>query len=272
MVQVDVFWSFGLGAGFAAAAARQIGKQDDPFESKFFVKNLIFLSCFFVPSGAILLWGFPEWETMQVGTYKTIPAWLVGAFTLTNVTQGILGYWLAWKLIRGGNYRGAWMLCGLGYFLMFFILVHGWDGMGYQRFFYSCSWWGGARECTPWTPETYWVLKWATLSPVAWTLYAMGAVMLPLLFYWMSDWVKRGYELGDVDKERAVNTSRMDIVKVILRLVFVHVLGAAIVSSLLIHWLGWYIGVPLFLVLAYFLMVRRGGLTDRDMQKIILKP
>jgi len=269
MVQVDVFWSFGIGAGFAAAASAHIGEKDDPFEGKHFVKTLIYLSCFFVPSGAILLWGFPEWETMQVGTYQTIPAWLVGVFTLTNVTQGILGYWLAWKFIRRGNPRVAWMLCGLGYFLMFFILVHGWDGTGYQRFFYSCSWWGSS-ECVPWTEGSYSVLRWTLSSPVAWTLYAMGAVMIPVMLYWMSDWVIKGYEKGE--GALAGRTGHMAVVKVLLRLVFVHILGAAIVASLLVLWLGWWLGVPLFCALAYLLMLRPGGITDKEIRKIIREP
>lgn len=278
MVQVDVFWSFGLGAGFAAAAARQLKKEEKPWENIYFVKNLLYLSIFFVPSGATLLWGFPEWETMQVGTYKTIPAWLVMLFTMTNVTQGILGFWLAYRLIRAGNSYGAWLLCGLGYFCMFFILVHGWDGMGYQRFFYTCTWYG-SDECTLWSAGNYAALKWA-VGPVALTLYAMGVVMLPLLFYWMSDWTKRGYELGGVDSARALETSRWDITSAILRLVFVHILGSVIVASLLIRlvtWItgsvaaGWILGLAGFAVAAYFVMVRKGGLSHREVNRIILE-
>lgn len=264
MVQVDVFWSFGIGAGMAAAAAKQIRDLDAPFENRYFIKTMVYLSCFFVPSGSILLWGFPEWETMQAGTYRTIPAWLVGLFTLTNVTQGILGWWLAWKSIRAGNERTAWVLCGLGYFAMFFILVHGWDGMGYQRFFYSCSWWGGDRACVPWQPGSYGVLRWALLSPVAWTLYAMGAVMIPLILYWMSAWVKEGQELVC---SRSQPQGR--IIKIMARLVFGHLLGAAIVASLLVHWLGWGIGGTIFIIAAYFGLVRPGGLTDRELGRLL---
>ena len=269
MVQVDIFWSFALGAGFAAAAARQIKREETPFEGKYFVRNLLYLSILFVPSGATLLWGFPEWETMQVGTYKTIPAWLVMLFSMTNVTQGILGYWLAWLLIRKNNIYGAILLCLLGYFCMFFILVHGWDGTGYQRFFYSCTWWGTCA-CQLWAKGNYGLFKWL-VSPVALTLYAMGVVMLPLLFYWMSDWAKTGYDLGNVDAERAGKTTRWDITKSILRLVFVHTLGGAIAASFMVRYLGWFFGLCLFAVLAYFLMVRRGGLTHREADRIILE-
>jgi len=274
MVQVDVFWSFAFGAGFASAAMRQLKNQDKPFESKFFVKTLLYLSIFFVPSGATLLWGFPEWETMQVGRYETIPAWLVLLFTLTNVTQGILGYWLAYLLIRKNNFYGAFLLTGLGYFCMFFILVHGWDGTGYQRFFYSCSDWG-ARQCVQlwapigvsWNSALHW-LSWLK-SPVAVTLYAMGVVMLPVVFYWMSDWIKKGYQLGEVaNKKRAEKISRLTIIFILMRLVFIHCLGSAIVASLLIHGftkllnstaLGWILGILVFIVLSYFIMIKRLG-------------
>lgn len=73
MVQVDIFWSFAIGAGFAASADKQLENEDKPFESKGFIKNLLWLSIFFVPSGATLLWGFPAWETMQVGTLRRFP-------------------------------------------------------------------------------------------------------------------------------------------------------------------------------------------------------
>jgi len=277
MVQVDIFWSFALGAGFAASAARQLKTEDKPFESKYFVKTLLYLSIFFVPSGATLLWGFPEWETMQAGTYKTIPAWLVMLFTMTNITQGILGYWLVSKLIRRDNFSGAWLLMTLGYFCMFFILVHGWDGTGYQRFFYSCTDWG-SDQCAPWSRGNYALSGWLK-SPVAVTLYAMGVVMLPLLFYWMSGWIKAGYQLGGAPGERAAKTSQIIIVLVILRIVFVHTLGSAIVASLLIHGItsvmgtapGWILGILAFAILEYFIELRGLGLLSRDIKKITLQ-
>jgi hypothetical protein len=256
MVQVDVFWSFALGAGFAACAARQLKKEEKPFESKYFVKTLLYLSILFVPSGATLLWGFPEWETMQAGTYKTIPAWLVMLFSITNVTQGILGYWLGYRLVRKGNGYGAWLLVVIGYFCMFFILVHGWDGMGFQRFFYICTWYG-SDECVPWSKGSYAVLKWAK-GPVALTLYAMGAVMLPVLFYWMTGFIKSGYDAEGIGKQGAKTPSRLGMLFIILRLVFIHSLGAAIVASILVHKMGWILGIIAFIVL--FMLIEIKGL------------
>ena len=98
MVQVDVFWSYAIGAGFAAAAAEQIRKKEAAgefrlLENASFARALIFLGALFAPSGICLLWAFPGWETMYVArTWDDIPAWLVAAFAVTNVTQGILGF------------------------------------------------------------------------------------------------------------------------------------------------------------------------------------
>ncbi len=128
MVQIDIFWSFAVGAGFATCASTGLENVEKPFESRAFLLNLLWLSVFFVPSGAVLLWGFPAWETMQVGTYETIPAWLVALFCGTNITQGILGFWIAYKLIRAKKTYLAHLMWIVGYFLMLFVLVHGWDG------------------------------------------------------------------------------------------------------------------------------------------------
>ena len=97
MVEVDVFWSYAIGASFALGSfrqlrklraesgaegsyglkdmldvrkiAREIEKGDSAFNNEYFVKMLLFLSLLFVPSGSNLLLSNPNWETMQVGSY-----------------------------------------------------------------------------------------------------------------------------------------------------------------------------------------------------------
>ncbi|MBF6176582.1 hypothetical protein [Nocardia blacklockiae] len=89
----------------------------------------------FAPSGVYLLWAYPEWETMQVADgHSSQPAWLVTVFVITNVTQGVLGYRVGQLLISSGHRYVAFLRAGVAYFAMFFILVHVWDGRGYQRF------------------------------------------------------------------------------------------------------------------------------------------
>jgi hypothetical protein len=264
MVQVDIFWSFAIGAGFAASASKQLENEDKPFESKAFIKNLLWLSIFFVPSGATLLWGFPTWETMQVGTYKTIPAWLVALFCGTNVTQGILGFWVTYKLIQARKIYAANLMWIFGYFCMFFILVHGWDGTGYQRFLYSAKDWSG--NYTPWNPGSY-SIRWV-YSPVAVTLYIMGVIMMPFLFRWMGELMSEGYKLSQAEKTEAERIPwRWPN---IVFLVFGYTFGSVIVASLLIHLLGWIFGCAIFVAVAYFVLFRNGGLVHVELSKFAL--
>ena len=171
MVQVDVFWSYGIGAGFAYAAQKQL-QEKPPTEqnggwlaNKYFTLNLIYLATLFAPSGLYLVWGFTSWETMQAGD-KSMPAWLVTLFAVTNITQGMLGFWVTYKLLAAGKRYTAFLQPLLGYFCMFFILVHGWDGKGYQRFFSQ-----DRQEFLSWTPGH--IVPWL-LSPVAITTASMS--------------------------------------------------------------------------------------------------
>ena len=93
MVQVDVFWSYGLASGLALAATKRIRKDESPWVTPHFLLSLLWIVLFFAPSGIYLLWEFPSWETMFVArNHEHIPTWLVCVFSITNVTQGILGY------------------------------------------------------------------------------------------------------------------------------------------------------------------------------------
>ncbi len=256
MVQVDIFWSFAVGAGFAVCAANQLAQEEKPFASPAFIKNLLWLAIFFVPSGAALLWGFPAWETMQVGTYGSIPAWLVALFSGTNITQGILGFWITYKLIRSDKLYTAHLMWVLGYFLMFFILVHGWDGTGYQRFFYCAKDWSG--NVTPWVMgdfKLYNPIVWL-FSPVAVTLYIMAVILMPFLYLWMSQLIDEDRVIAS--KQEASSSLLVFPFMVFLRIILVEVIGSVIVASILIHLLGWFFGTLIFAGIAYFLF-KEGG-------------
>jgi hypothetical protein len=269
MVEVDVFWAYGLGAGFAAAATQQIARSKDRpsgaaergwqryFSSPYFTVTALYCALLFAPSGAYLLWAFPDWETMQVARdHASLSAWLVALFAITNVSQGIVGYWVTAKLIRDGRRYAAFLQVGLAYFGMFFILVHGWDGRGYQRFLSAdravfASWprdpaFGDAMDRAS---------RWLT-SPVALTLAGMSVIVVVLLWI-MSAWLKEGYRLAGT----AATPGTATLVGTVLGLVFVGALGSAIASSVLIHLLGWWIGVPFAAVVIWLVVLRpRTGL------------
>ena len=267
MVQVDVFWTYALGASFAAAAGRQISEEAEdgasPFRSPFYVRTLLYLSILFGPSGVYLCWAFPGWETMFAGD-REMPAWIVTLFCMTNITQGILGYWIASKLVSRGRLYWAHLQWIFGYIAMFFILVHGWDGTGYQRFFYA----GTIEE---WRAGVHYPIWAFAYCKVALSLYGMGVILLPIMFFMMSGWMMEGYRLGRVDPQRAAEMTRWSLSKVMLRIIFVYSLGSAIAASLLIHLLGWLLGALAFFVLFAVVGVRKGGLFHKVIGELTLE-
>lgn len=250
MVQVDVFWSYGIGAGFAYAAQKQLRDKPPTKENggfmanKYFTMNLLYLATMFGPSGLYLVWGFTNWETMQAGD-KGMPAWLVTLFAITNVTQGLLGFWVTYKLQSAGKRYAAFLQLLVGYFGMFFILVHGWDGKGYQRFF-SQDRADFLRWTTDHAPDH--ILRWLG-SPVAITLGAMGLVLIPVMVGWMTQWMMEAQRsaLSEAPQASRVREySPLSLAVIMLTLIFGVVLGTAIIASLLIHQLGWALGVLAF--------------------------
>jgi hypothetical protein len=231
MVQVDVFWSYAIGAGFATAAGRQLKeratKRKPRLEDPYLLANVLFLALIFAPSGLYLVWEFPSWETMHVGD-RSMPGWLVTLFAVTNVSQGILGYFVVeWLIARGRGYL-AYLQVIAGYFAMFFILVHGWDGEGYQRFFSATR-----ADYESWSGD--WT-AWLT-SDVALTLLGMGVILVPVMLGLIASWMTRGARLA-APGSGARSLSPAGAVTAALATVFGGGLGLAIASSLLLHALG----------------------------------
>jgi hypothetical protein len=257
MVQVDVFWSYGIGASMALAAGRQLkarrelasaerGGVDrlpgDPPDrgslrrNPFLLATVLFAALLFAPSGAYLLWEFPDWETMQVSTGE-IASWLVVVFAITNVTQAMLGFWVVERLLVRGRAYAAYLQVALAYLGMFFILVHGWDGEGYKRFFSP-----DRADYRSWSGD--WS-AWLS-SDVALTLLAMAAVLVPVLLATVVRWTLAGHALAPAP---ARQPGAAAVVAVHLATIFGVALGLAVAASLLIHALG-PLGVPAAAILA----------------------
>jgi len=241
MVQVDVFWSYGIGAGFALAVANQLradragqpsaGQPHERRPDPYLVATIVYAAAVFAPSGAWLLWQFPSWETMHVGSHETVPGWLVALFTTTNTTQAIVGFLATRWLVERGRLRTACLQLVGAYFAVFFILVHGWDGTGYQRFFSAT-----AADFANWeaAEPLQHVRSWLT-SDVALTLYGMGVVLVPLLLGLCVRWHVAANAGGG---------ARM--LALALAGIFGLGLGGAIVASVLVHLLGWLAGAAVF--------------------------
>lgn len=138
MVQVDVFWSYGLSAGLALAGQSAIRKSKSWWDNEPFLWSTLWTACVFAPSGIYLLWLNPGWETMFVArNFQSLPAWLVALFAMTNVTQGVLGFAVTAHLIRREKLNWAKFQAIWSHLAMLFILIVGWDGTGYRRFLYA---------------------------------------------------------------------------------------------------------------------------------------
>ncbi len=262
MVQVDVFWSYAIGATFACAAHRQLETKAAPLTTEHFVKTLFYLAVLFAPSGVYLLWRFPGWETMFAGD-RNLPAWLVALFAATNVTQGALGFYVAWALIRRGRLHLANLQWTLGYFFMFFILVHGWDGTGYRRFLYA----GTIEQWRAHEPLPF--LRFP-VSAVAVTLYVMGAILLPIMFAMAWNWLRDGWLLDEEMRGRTdLPTARAAVSAYVVTILGL-TLGAAIAASWLIKLLGWAFGGLVFVAADYYLLVRPGAAYSRQFRSLTL--
>jgi hypothetical protein len=275
MVQVDVFWAYGLGGSLAAAAGRQLKTERDPFVTSYFVKTVLFLALIWAPTGLLLLLRHPSWETMQAApSMSAMPPFLVLAFGITNVTQGVLGFWVSQRLMARGKHYAAHLNWLFGYIGMFFILLYGWDGLGYDRFLYDRDMFGGVA----WSPGAGLQHGAGALflgSSVARTLYLDGVFLLPPLLYWFGKWIVAGAnaDASIPDSARPKSAAALGglyLIAVFFLAVPTSALGAlsahfvrrlllsAGVSSGASHVLGYAFGIPLAAVVAWALVYRRG--------------
>ena len=298
MVEVDVFWAYGFGASLALGAGRQLKRAAKPFESRYFVWTVLFLALFWAPTGMLLLLRHPSWETMQAaGSFSAMSPFLVLAFGITNITQGVLGFWVGLKLIQRDHYYLANLNWLLGYFGMFFILVYGWDGLGYDRFFYdrdmlpgSPAWAPGAG--TGGTLAGTAIAAWHLLtSGVALTLYTDGIYLLPPFAVLMYVWFRAGLRSEGQPLPGAATALALRLLGSYLLGVFVIALGSAIFCAAVVNYVGallgvgnhvarglgqvpaqtmahvlsYLLGLPLGLGLLGFSVLRPGGLVQRGL-------
>lgn len=263
MVQVDIVWAYAFGASFAAAASKQLEKHELPFVSKYFIFTLLFLSLLFVPSGVYLLWEHTQWETMQVARSKDeIPSWLVTLFVLTNVTQGILGYWVSYKFARAKNYFASHINWIIAWIIFWFILVCGWDCTGYQRFLYDMS----VNNGELWVPGKHMGISFFYASNVWWTLVVMALFFAPMLIYGYVRFIREGIKNDPLIPHETI-PGPVKIHIIVFGMQWVVCLVLAIVASIVVMQLytltgslivAYATGIPAFSIVVYFLLFKRG--------------
>ena len=264
MVQVDVVWSYAFGASYAAAAARQLADEEKPFNNRFYIALLVYLTAFFAPSGLYLLWAFPQWETMQVAhTFTDIPGWLVALFGVTNVTQGMIGYYVGWRFARKRRYEWAHLNWFYAWVLFWFILSCGWDTTGWQRFLYDPAFHNGEA----WAPGRHDDFRFF-IGPVFTSLLIMGVFFAPALQRGIVDTNYRDLRSGPalqgvraIDFWHYLKISRLWYVAM-----FVITLGLAVILSFMVrsfvallgnNLLGYLVGLGIGVPLSYVLLLKR---------------
>ncbi len=273
---------------FAVAASRQLKntKDENIWTNNYFIILVLFMALDFGATGMVLLWTNWSWETMQVYWLITdIPLWFVLLWMVSNVVLPIIAYWWSFKLIKKGKEYEAMLLSLAGYVLFFFILFYGWDGTGYQRFFYDATGtvlaptWGAAR--VPWTPGQTIMTPWQWFgSNIAVTLYILGFIFLGPHFYICVKWAVNGLKQDPALKgkvpEKGMKPHFMIVVGALI------VVGVGCIIALIAGGIGWIciaiggeslallgllVGIPVVGIVSYPLLFKRGKLFHKMFDK-----
>ncbi len=192
MIQVDFFLSYALGGSMSLTSVPAgASPTGDASARAALVRAAWVLGLVWAPSGLLLLWTHPAWETMQVAQHlDDVPVWLVVVFGLTNFTQGVLGYVVTQRLLIRGKRNQAVAHTRAGFFVTFFLLTFGWDGHGYDRLLYAPAAGEALKAWTPAAGASLSVLPaalWGFLgSPVALLLMASGGVLVGAMGWHMA--------------------------------------------------------------------------------------
>jgi hypothetical protein len=236
---------------------------------------------------------------MQVAAdFVSMSEWIVLAFGVTNITQGILGFWVGIKLMEKGKYLAAnynWMV---GYLGLFFILVYGWDGLGYDRFFYdrdmfagSPAWIPGAGAGTDLVGFFNGVVNFLN-SGVFITLMIDALYLLPAFAILGFLWLKEGYEQKNITVPSKTNLFLSYLVSVFVTClgasiwtalcvgaigglldvgdVILHAAGFYAPENMVMHILSYVIGLPLGFASFWFVLVRPGMLLSKPLKTFSL--
>jgi len=176
MIQVDVFWTFAIGAQMAALSGKQLKLEPSVLVNEYFLYCVCFLSLLFAPSGMYLLWMFPGWESMFMLNRELITGTMVALFSSTNTFFGILGFVSAATLAKKDKLLLSHSIWVIGYVIMFGIL-----GFGYRRFTFA----GNSED---WESGTDYPFIEFIYSKVFSSLLIMGLFIIPTLYYPIISW------------------------------------------------------------------------------------
>ncbi|MET9365349.1 hypothetical protein ABZX93_31155 [Streptomyces sp. NPDC006632] len=255
-IQAVPFWAYATGATFAVAAARQLqwwqrSVHEEGIRTRSHAANpylmltVLFAAVLLVPTGLFMMWQNPSWATMQVARdAHGVWAGFVLLYAGGTVIAALLGFLVAQALVLVGAGYWAYLQSVGAHFLLFAVLVHGWDGTGYRRLLTT-----DRRELRAWSKDSVvnHLLHFMT-SGTFLALLVLGAAVIATLLITEIGWLVEGWELPGADEDRKV--ARVLAVAVAAAGVYGLPFIGAVAASALVRLAGWPLGLALFAALA----------------------
>ncbi|MFE4860968.1 hypothetical protein [Streptomyces sp. NPDC056670] len=262
-IQAALFWAYATGATFAVSAARQLQwwqrsvheegvRTRSRAANPYLTLTVLFAAVLLVPTGLFMLWQNPSWATMQVaGDHHGVWAGFVLFYAGGTVVAALLGFLVAQSLVLVGAGYWAYLQSVGGHFLLFGVLIHGWDGTGYRRLLTT-----NRTALRDWPKDSVVnnLLHFLT-SGTFLALLVLGAAVIGTMLITEIGWLMEGWELPGADEDRKV--PRVLAVAVAAAGVYGLPFVGALAASALLRLLGWPLGLPLFAVLAGLVLLAR---------------
>ncbi|WP_327307797.1 hypothetical protein OG730_33830 [Streptomyces sp. NBC_01298] len=255
-VQAAPLWAYGIGATFAVAAGRQLQWWERSVRGEgvrtrsraanpYLALTLLYAALLPAPTGAYLLWQNPAWSTMHVARdHDGVWAGFALFYGASVVAGALLGFLTARLFVLVGAGYWGYLQAVAGYFLLFFTLIHGWDGRGYERLLSA-----DPRAFADWSGEGVLngVLAFATTGTFL-AVLIFGTAVIGTMLLTEIGWLVEGWRLPGAAADLKV--PRVIAVAIAGAGVYGLPFAGAVGASVLVRLLGWWAGTGAFALLA----------------------
>lgn len=255
-VQAAPLWAYGIGATFAVAAGRQLQWWERSVRGEgvrtrsraanpYLALTLLHAALLLAPTGVYVLWQNPAWSTMHVARGHD-GVWAGFAlFQVASVVVGaLLGFLAARLFVLVGDGYWGYLQAVAGYFLLFFTLIHGWDGTGYERLLSA-----DPAAFADWSAKG--VVNGALAFATSGTFLAVlifGTAVIGTMLLAEIGWLVEGWRLPGAAADLKV--PRVIAVAIAGAGVYGLPFAGAVGASVLVRLLGWWAGLGVFALVA----------------------
>ncbi|MCY0936449.1 hypothetical protein [Streptomyces sp. H34-S4] len=251
----------GIGATFAVAAGRQLQWWERSVRGEgvrtrsraahpYLALTLLYAALLPAPTGVYLLWQNPAWSTMHVARdHDGVWAGFALFYVASVVVGALLGFLAARLFVLVGAGYWGYLQAVAGYFLLFFTLIHGWDGTGYERLLSADpqAFAGWSADGAAGDPVINRCLAFAT-SGTFLALLTFGTAVIGTMLLAEIGWLVEGWRLPGAAADLKV--PRVIAVAIAGMGVYALPFAGALGASVLVRLLGWWAGAGLFALLA----------------------